>query len=63
MAPIPAVVEDPTIVFRFPKPDQQRPPLMRLDQVAFGYRDGKNLFEKLDFSLDMESRVALVFFL
>jgi len=59
MAPIPAVIEDPNFAFSFPTPDLLRPPLVQFNDVSFGYTT-KNLFEKLGFSFDMESRIALV---
>uniref|UniRef100_A0A6B2KZ86 ABC transporter domain-containing protein n=1 Tax=Arcella intermedia TaxID=1963864 RepID=A0A6B2KZ86_9EUKA len=60
MAPIPAVMEDPNFAFSFPTPDMLRPPVIQFTEVSFGYKPEKILFPKLNFSFDMESRVALV---
>ena len=60
MKPIPAVVQDPTFGFSFPQPEALRPPLVQFNDVAFGYDEKPNLFSGLSFSLDMDSRVAIV---
>jgi len=60
MAPIAAVIEDPSFAFSFPTPDPLRPPVIQFTDVAFGYSAEKILFQKLNFSFDMESRIALV---
>jgi len=60
MAPIPAVIEDPSFAFSFPTPDALRPPLIQFTDVVFGYKPDKILFNKLSFSFDMESRIAMV---
>eukprot|EP01125_Pyxidicula_operculata_P009641 TRINITY_DN3162_c0_g1_i1.p1 TRINITY_DN3162_c0_g1~~TRINITY_DN3162_c0_g1_i1.p1 ORF type:complete len:697 (+),score=184.41 TRINITY_DN3162_c0_g1_i1:47-2137(+) len=60
LAPVPAMVEDPSMTFSFPSPDALRPPLVQFTDVAFGYEGKKNLFEKINFSVDVESRIALV---
>jgi len=60
MAPIAAVIEDPSFAFSFPTPDALRPPLIQFTDVTFGYNPENILFQKLSFSFDMESRIALV---
>lgn len=57
---IPAVVEDPTFTFEIPSPEAAPPPYMQAIDVAFGYSEDKILFKKLNFNLDMDSRIALV---
>ncbi|XP_008483963.1 ATP-binding cassette sub-family F member 1 [Diaphorina citri] len=48
------------VKFRFPNPPYLPPPVLGLHDVTFGYPGGKVLLEKVNFGLDMESRVALV---
>jgi len=60
MKPVPAVILDPTFAFTFPQPDQLRPPLAQFNEVAFGYGDKPNLFSGLSFSIDHESRIAII---
>jgi ATP-binding cassette subfamily F protein 3 len=69
MEVIPALIEDPTISFSFPDPEELSPPLIQFDDVSFAYpaKSGlnaggqlRNVFDKINFDLDMESRVALV---
>jgi len=55
-----AVVEDPSITFKFPEPDTLKPPIIQFTDVYFGYSEDKMVFSNLNFSLDMESRVSLV---
>jgi hypothetical protein len=40
MQPITALIEDPTMRFDFPSPDELRPPLITLDKAAVGYAPG-----------------------
>lgn len=56
----PAVVEDPTFSFTFDSPDAENPPYLQAVDVTFGYSREKILFKKLNFNLDMDSRIALV---
>jgi len=60
MSPIPSVVEDPSFAFSFPTPEPLRPPVVQFTDVSFGYKPGQLLFPKLNFSFDMETRIALV---
>ena len=39
MQPIAALMEDPSLSFDFPSPDEMRPPLITLDLAAVGYDD------------------------
>ena len=59
------VVEDVTgdslkTVFNFPKPELVRPPIIRIDEGAFSYPDCPVLLENLNFSIDMNSKIALL---
>ena len=53
------ILEDPTCIFIFPNPDKLNPPVLRLDNVDLGY-NGKVIVEKINLSVDMSSRIALV---
>lgn len=63
---IPALIEDPTCSFSFPDPEELAPPLIQFDDMTFAYdkskagREPQEIFSKVTFSLDMDSRVALV---
>lgn len=48
------------VKFRIPNPPFLPPPVLGLHDVTFGYPGGKVLLEKVNFGLDMESRVAVV---
>ena len=53
------ILEDPSCIFIFPNPDKLNPPVLRLDNVDLGY-NGKVIIEKINLSVDMSSRIALV---
>ena len=53
------ILEDPTCIFIFPEPNKINPPILRLDNVDLGY-NGKVVVEKINLSVDMSSRIALV---
>jgi len=46
--------------FRFPEVSTLQPPILGLYNVDFKYEGQPYLFKKLDFGIDMESRVAIV---
>ncbi|KAL1625865.1 ABC transporter ATP-binding protein arb1 [Neofusicoccum ribis] len=56
------VVEDRVFTFRFADVEKLPPPVLSLDDVTFSYSgEAKdNLYENLDFGVDMDSRTALV---
>lgn len=54
------IAEDPTCVFIFPNPDPLNPPLLKLDGVNLGYSKESPILKNIDFSLDMNSRIAVV---
>ncbi|CCF60334.1 hypothetical protein KAFR_0J02700 [Kazachstania africana CBS 2517] len=59
---IQAVVPDRVFSFRFPQVERLPPPVLAFDNISFAY-DGNpehNLYENLDFGVDMDSRIALV---
>ncbi|KAF2259595.1 ATP-binding cassette sub-family F member 2 [Lojkania enalia] len=56
------VIQDRVFTFRFADVEKLPPPVLSLDNVTFSYSgDPKdNLYENLDFGVDMDSRTALV---
>ncbi|WP_343520033.1 ABC-F family ATP-binding cassette domain-containing protein [Sphingomonas sp.] len=59
MQPIAAVVDDPTLSFGFPDPEQLRPPLITLDHASVGY-DGVPILQRLNLRIDPDDRIALL---
>jgi ATP-binding cassette subfamily F protein 3 len=57
---IPEVLEDPTLFFTFPNCTSLRPPIIQFQDVEFGYTPDKILFSDVNFSIDQESRIAIV---
>ena len=56
------VAPDRIFTFRFADVEKLPPPVLSLDDVTFSYsgRAADNLYENLDFGVDMDSRTALV---
>lgn len=56
------VVPDKVFSFNFPQVDKLPPPVLSFDEVTFSYSGSSddNLYEDLNFGVDMDSRVALV---
>jgi len=48
------------VKFRFPDVTSLQPPILGLYNTSFNYEDQPPLFKKVDFGIDMESRVAIV---
>ncbi|MGK6320663.1 ABC-F family ATP-binding cassette domain-containing protein [Sphingomonas sp. DT-204] len=59
MQPIAAVLDDPSLSFDFPNPDELRPPLITLDMASVGYGDTP-ILQRLNLRLDPDDRVALL---
>lgn len=59
MQPITALIEDPSLSFDFPNPDELRPPLITLDFASVGY-DEHPILQRLNFRIDPDDRVALL---
>ena len=59
MQPIAAVMEDPSLSFDFPNPDELRPPLITLDLAAVGY-GGEPVLRRLNLRIDPDDRIALL---
>ncbi|MGZ8998341.1 MAG: ABC-F family ATP-binding cassette domain-containing protein, partial [Allosphingosinicella sp.] len=59
MQPIAAVMDDPSLSFDFPNPDELRPPLITLDMASVGYAE-KPVLTRLNLRLDPDDRIALL---
>ncbi len=59
MQPIAELVDDPTLSFDFPNPDELRPPLITLDLASVGYTDTP-ILSRLNLRLDPDDRIALL---
>ncbi len=59
MQPIAALVDDPSLSFDFPNPDELRPPLITLDDVSVGYGETP-ILQRLNLRLDPDDRIALL---
>ena len=60
MQPVLAMIEDPSLSFDFPSPDELKPPLVTLDMASVGYTPGKPILQKLNLRLDPDDRIALL---
>ena len=60
MQPIQAMIDDPTLSFAFPSPEELRPPLITLDLASVGYTAGKPILERLNLRIDPDDRIALL---
>jgi ATPase subunit of ABC transporter with duplicated ATPase domains len=59
MQPIAALIEDPSLSFGFPNPDELRPPLIQLEHAAVGYGE-EPVLQRLDLRIDPTDRIALL---
>jgi ATP-binding cassette subfamily F protein 3 len=59
MQPIAELLDDPTLSFGFPDPDELRPPLITLDLASVGY-DETPILRRLNLRIDPDERVALL---
>jgi ATP-binding cassette, subfamily F, member 3 len=60
MQPIASLVEDPTLSFEFPSPDELRPPLITLDMASVGYAADTPILQRLNLRIDPDDRIALL---
>lgn len=58
LTPLPEV--DPHWDWSFPDAGQLPVPVLSIENVSFGYPGGKELYSKVDFGIDLQTRVALV---
>ncbi|KAH1218961.1 ABC transporter F family member 1 [Glycine max] len=54
------VVRDKVLVFRFVDVGKLPPPVLQFVEVTFGYTPDNLIYKKLDFGVDLDSRIALV---
>ncbi len=59
MEPVAEMVDDPTLSFDFPDPDELRPPLIMMDGASAGYGD-TTILSGLNIRLDPDDRIALL---
>jgi len=59
LQPIAELIDDPSLSFDFPDPEELRPPLITLDLAAVGYSDTPVL-SRLNLRLDPDDRIALL---
>ena len=59
MQPITALIDDPSLSFDFPDPNELRPPLITLDLAAVGYGETP-ILQKLNLRIDPDDRIALL---
>ncbi len=59
MQPIAALMEDPSLSFDFPSPEEMRPPLITLDLAAVGYGPTP-ILQRLNLRIDPDDRIALL---
>lgn len=54
------VLEDPTTIFMFENPEKLRPPIVRIDDGVFGYTPDTTLLRDITFTVEMNSKVAVL---
>ncbi|HEX7871689.1 MAG TPA: ABC-F family ATP-binding cassette domain-containing protein [Sphingobium sp.] len=59
MQPIAELIDDPSLSFNFPNPDELRPPLITLDMADVGYGETP-ILRRLNLRLDPDDRIALL---
>ncbi|MCH4894658.1 ATP-binding cassette domain-containing protein [Sphingomonas sp. SFZ2018-12] len=59
MQPIAELVDDPSLSFDFPSPDELRPPLITLDTATVGY-GATPILQRLNLRIDPDDRIALL---
>ncbi len=59
LQPIAELIDDPSLSFDFPNPDELRPPLITLDLASVGYTNVP-ILSRLNLRLDPDDRIALL---
>lgn len=59
LQPIAEMIDDPSLSFDFPNPDELRPPLITLDLASVGY-SATPVLSRLNLRLDPDDRIALL---
>ncbi|KNC97004.1 uncharacterized protein SPPG_07820 [Spizellomyces punctatus DAOM BR117] len=52
--------EGQDIYFRFPDPEKLSPPILRMEEVTFGYNEQRTILSGVSFDLQMDSKIAVV---
>lgn len=60
MGSIEEILEDPSCVFLFPTPEKLSPPLLKIEEGDFHYKESNPIFKGINFGVDMDSRIAIV---
>ena len=60
MQPIAALMEDPSLSFDFPDPEELRSPMITLEQAAVGYGEAPPILRRLNFRIEADDRIALL---
>lgn len=55
-----AVMADRVTAFEFPEPEEQKSPMIVLEDVEAGYEPGKAILKKLNLRIDADDRIALL---
>ena len=59
LQPIAELIDDPSLSFDFPSPEELRPPLITLDMASVGYSD-QPVLSRLNLRIDPDERMALL---
>jgi len=51
---------EPIVVLRLPECDRVSATMLRLDELTFAYTPGKNIFEKVDLTANMDARIVVL---
>ncbi|MAW91290.1 MAG: glycosyl transferase family 1 [Altererythrobacter sp.] len=60
MQPIAALMEDPSLSFDFPDPEELRSPMITLERAAVGYGEAPPILRRLNFRIEADDRIALL---
>lgn len=60
MEPIAAAIEDPSLSFEFPSPEETSSPLLSVDGASAGYRPGQPVLSRVTLRIDPDDRIALL---
>ncbi|MCR9256179.1 MAG: ABC-F family ATP-binding cassette domain-containing protein [Alphaproteobacteria bacterium] len=60
MEPVAEIVNDPSVAFRFPEPEELPPPLVTFDAAATGYEAEKPILTRIGVRVDPDDRIALI---
>ncbi|CAG8433207.1 519_t:CDS:2 [Ambispora gerdemannii] len=49
-----------SVTFKFPNPDPLSPPILQMNDVSFGYKPSETILSKVNLSVQLDSRIAVV---